>query len=229
MGRPPSSGSAGGFVCARMVEVQHRKLRPRSGRLFPLPERPPSCRRTHVFVPRCISSLTLSARRATFPRSLPSSPRALSRRSPARQRQHLRPPRGRSPRDARSDEQPDRGARRGAVQAEEGPCYQIVTDETFLVSSDLAHDDRWTRFGRIAADAGFPALLAVLLTADGTKRRSALNVYASSPHEYDREQRRDRSAVRIACVRRHGLCRHLRTARAARSPTGRSSGRQWAS
>lgn len=67
----------------------------------------------------------------------------------------------------------------------EGPCYQIVTDETFLVSSDLAHDDRWTRFGRIAADAGFPALLAVLLTADGTKRRSALNVYASSPHEYD--------------------------------------------
>ncbi len=68
---------------------------------------------------------------------------------------------------------------------QEGPCYQTVTDESFLVSFDLDRDDRWPRYGRIAAQAGLHAQLAVLLTTNGTGQRSALNVYASNPHEFD--------------------------------------------
>lgn len=71
---------------------------------------------------------------------------------------------------------------------EEGPCYESVqTGETFLVTFDLEHDPRWQRYGPMAAAAGFRAQLAALLTENGSGRRSALNIYATQPHEFDQE------------------------------------------
>ena len=72
-------------------------------------------------------------------------------------------------------------------ELEEGPCYETVTDETFRVSFDLGRDGRWPRYGPIAAAAGIHAQLAALLNENGSGRRSALNVYASNPHEFDHE------------------------------------------
>lgn len=68
---------------------------------------------------------------------------------------------------------------------QEGPCYQTATDESLLVSFDLGNDDRWPRYGPIAVEAGLHAQLAVLLAANGDGQRSALNVYANRPYEFD--------------------------------------------
>jgi GAF domain-containing protein len=71
---------------------------------------------------------------------------------------------------------------------EEGPCYDTVAEssETFLVAFDLAKDDRWPRYGPVAAEKGIRAQLAVLLSRNG-KERSALNVYASQPHDFNHD------------------------------------------
>ena len=66
----------------------------------------------------------------------------------------------------------------------EGPCYAAATTEPLMVSYDLARDPRWPNYGPAAADAGVRAQLAVLLTEDG-RTRSALNLYAARPHEFD--------------------------------------------
>ena len=78
----------------------------------------------------------------------------------------------------------DRRARRRPVRAAEGPCYAAATTESLMVSYDLARDPRWPNYGPAAADAGVHAQLAVLLTDNGNGR-SALNLYAARPHEFD--------------------------------------------
>ena len=73
-------------------------------------------------------------------------------------------------------------------ELKEGPCYEAVeTGDTFLVAFDLRNDHRWPKYGAVAADAGFRAQLASLLAENGSGTRSALNVYASLPHEFDHE------------------------------------------
>jgi GAF domain-containing protein len=68
----------------------------------------------------------------------------------------------------------------------EGPCYDTVTDASFSVTLDLAHDPRWPRYGPLAARAGVHAQLAVLLsTSNGD--RTALNVYSAEPHDFSHE------------------------------------------
>ena len=66
----------------------------------------------------------------------------------------------------------------------EGPCYAAATAETMLVSYDLRRDPRWPNYGPAAAEAGVHAQLAVLLTENG-RTRTALNLYAARPHEFD--------------------------------------------
>lgn len=69
---------------------------------------------------------------------------------------------------------------------QEGPCYETVTHpENFLVAFDLRRDRRWPRYGTEAAEAGFHAQLAALLTENGSGKRSALNIYSHSPHVFD--------------------------------------------
>jgi ANTAR domain/GAF domain len=66
----------------------------------------------------------------------------------------------------------------------EGPCYETATDETFTVSFDMAHDGRWPRYGRVAAEAGVHAQMGIALSSDDDGSRSALNVYAVVPHRF---------------------------------------------
>jgi hypothetical protein len=66
----------------------------------------------------------------------------------------------------------------------EGPCYDTATGDAVTVSFDLSCDPRWPRYGPAAAEAGVRAQLAVLLTANASGR-TALNLYARQPHEFD--------------------------------------------
>jgi len=68
----------------------------------------------------------------------------------------------------------------------EGPCYESVSNGvSFLVSEDVAHDPRWPRFGPVAAQAGLRAQAAAFLATNGSKTRSALNLYSRQPHRFD--------------------------------------------
>jgi transcriptional regulator with GAF, ATPase, and Fis domain len=67
----------------------------------------------------------------------------------------------------------------------EGPCYATAAGrETIAVSFDMERDDRWPRYGPIAAAAGVHAQMGVLLAEDASTR-TALNVYAARPHDFD--------------------------------------------
>jgi hypothetical protein len=68
----------------------------------------------------------------------------------------------------------------------EGPCYAAATSESFLVTFDLERDPRWPRYGPVAAQVGVHGQLAVVLT-DNHSGRSALNIYASQPHEFNHD------------------------------------------
>ena len=78
----------------------------------------------------------------------------------------------------------DLDARQYALR--EGPCYSTATDQSLTVTFDLGRDPRWPNYGPIAADAGIHAQLAVLLTTVNGNR-TALNLYATTPHEFDQE------------------------------------------
>ena len=60
----------------------------------------------------------------------------------------------------------------------QGPCYETATDETYVVSSDLAADRRWPDYSKVAVEAGVRAQAGLRLF-DGTKFQGALNLYAS--------------------------------------------------
>ena len=71
---------------------------------------------------------------------------------------------------------------------QEGPCYHTVTHpEELVVTFDLGKDERWPRYGQLAAEAGIRAQLAAQLSTNGTGQRSALNVYSKSPHKFDHD------------------------------------------
>jgi GAF domain-containing protein len=71
-------------------------------------------------------------------------------------------------------------------ELQEGPCYDTATHESFTVAFNLERDPRWPRYGPMASSMGLHAQLAVLLTDTG-KVRTALNLYASQPHEFTNE------------------------------------------
>jgi GAF domain-containing protein len=59
----------------------------------------------------------------------------------------------------------------------EGPCYDAVTSEVSTYTDDLAHSDRWPRFGPEAAQLGLASQAAVrLVDHDGTT--TGLNLYS---------------------------------------------------
>src|SRR4051812_29825949 len=72
------------------------------------------------------------------------------------------------------------------VQADlrEGPCYDAATEDESFVSSDLAHDGRWPRYGPRAAAIGLGAQMGVALHAP-LPGRAALNVYAKEPWAFE--------------------------------------------
>ena len=68
----------------------------------------------------------------------------------------------------------------------EGPCLQAVwSHDTFLVH-DTATDQRWPRFGPLAAELGLHSMLCVrLFTAEQTL--GALNLYSTSVRDFDED------------------------------------------
>jgi len=62
---------------------------------------------------------------------------------------------------------------------QEGPCYQGASGETFVVSSDLAADERYPNYGPIAAAAGIRSQAGVQLFQNG-RTVGSLNLYSTS-------------------------------------------------
>jgi hypothetical protein len=64
-------------------------------------------------------------------------------------------------------------------QLHEGPCYEAATDESYVVSPNLAADERFTRYAAVAARAGIRAQAAVrLFETPKPSAQSALNLYS---------------------------------------------------
>jgi len=65
---------------------------------------------------------------------------------------------------------------------EQGPCLDAVADDSTLYACDLADDTRWPLYGPEATAAGVRSVLALSLSAKGTK--GALNLYARYPQAF---------------------------------------------
>lgn len=65
---------------------------------------------------------------------------------------------------------------------EQGPCLDAVADDSTLYAEDLADDTRWPLYGPEAMAAGVRSVLALSLSARGTK--GALNLYARYPQAF---------------------------------------------
>ena len=64
----------------------------------------------------------------------------------------------------------------------QGPCLDAVADNATLYVDDLADDTRWPLYGPGAAAAGVRSVLALSLSASGTK--GVLNLYARYPQAF---------------------------------------------
>lgn len=64
-------------------------------------------------------------------------------------------------------------------ELQEGPCYDAATDETYVASPNLAADDRFPRYARVAVDAGIRAQAGIrLFDTPQPTARGALNLYS---------------------------------------------------
>ena len=59
----------------------------------------------------------------------------------------------------------------------EGPCYDAATHDNQVISSDLATDERFPAYGRIAVEMGISSQIGVRLF-DTPKSNGALNLYS---------------------------------------------------
>ena len=67
-------------------------------------------------------------------------------------------------------------------RVDEGPCLDAITQKATFYAHDLLDDDRWSRFGPLASSMGVRSVLALVLSANGT--RGALNLYARYPEAF---------------------------------------------
>lgn len=68
----------------------------------------------------------------------------------------------------------------------EGPCLQAVWDKSTMVVDDTAHDERWPRFGPVAAELGLHSILSVRMhTSDQTL--GAINFYCKRRREFSED------------------------------------------
>ena len=69
-------------------------------------------------------------------------------------------------------------------ELEEGPCYDVVQTEPFVLSKHLEDDERWPRYSSMAADLGIASHMStvLLITYDS---RAALNLYSSRADGFD--------------------------------------------
>jgi GAF domain-containing protein len=69
-------------------------------------------------------------------------------------------------------------------ELDEGPCLDAVSEDEAYLIHDVAHDQRWPRWGPPAAEAGAGSILSVRLAND-QETLGALNLYAHRPHAFD--------------------------------------------
>jgi GAF domain-containing protein len=87
----------------------------------------------------------------------------------------------------------------------EGPCVDTVKTHTTVISSEIASDPRWPRWGpTIAQRYGVGSILSLLLYT-GDDSYGALNLYSAAPHAYTSED------ILVA----HSIAAHLAVAVAA--------------
>jgi GAF domain-containing protein len=70
----------------------------------------------------------------------------------------------------------------------EGPCVEAAWESDTFLSNDLRIDQRWPKWGPLAAELGFGSLLAARLSIGG-QTLGALNLYSTQAREYTAEDR----------------------------------------
>jgi hypothetical protein len=69
-------------------------------------------------------------------------------------------------------------------ELQEGPCYEAAVDTAHVISPDLAIDERFPRYGRVAVDAGVRSQAGLRLF-DTPKSQGALNLYSPTVGAFD--------------------------------------------
>lgn len=107
----------------------------------------------------------------------------------------------------------------------EGPCFDAATDRAQVVSDDLAHDPRFTRYGPVAVEAGIRSMAAFrLFERDGVQ--GALNLYSGEVgafEEYDGLAALFQSQAAVAIAYAHEIT-NLQDALATRTTIGQAMG-----
>ncbi len=67
-----------------------------------------------------------------------------------------------------------------------GPCLDAAASTTLLAIDDMASEDRWPQYTPKAAKAGALSSLSVPVPVQ-QQLTAALNIYATSPHAFDRD------------------------------------------
>jgi hypothetical protein len=70
----------------------------------------------------------------------------------------------------------------------EGPCYEAAVDVSHRISPDLAHDQRYPRYGPVAVAAGISAQAGIRLFETPREAQGALNLYSSRVGAFQQEQ-----------------------------------------
>jgi GAF domain-containing protein len=68
-------------------------------------------------------------------------------------------------------------------ELDEGPCVVAAADQVDVYSGDVAHDDRWPRWGAEAVELGFHSTLAIQLFTS-TQVYGALNLYGKERYAF---------------------------------------------
>lgn len=107
----------------------------------------------------------------------------------------------------------------------EGPCFDAATDRAQVVSDDLEHDPRFTRYGPVAVEAGIRSMAAFrLFERDGVQ--GALNLYSGEVgafEEYDGLAALFQSQAAVAIAYAHEIT-NLQDALSTRTTIGQAMG-----
>jgi hypothetical protein len=63
-------------------------------------------------------------------------------------------------------------------ELQEGPCYDAAVNDLHVTSQDLGRDERFPRYGPVAAEAGIHSQAGIRLYGDPDTSRGALNLYS---------------------------------------------------
>lgn len=112
-------------------------------------------------------------------------------------------------------------------ELKEGPCYDALRMHVVVIGRDLAHDERWPRWGpRVAEEIGVRSIVSYRLFS-GENNLGAMNLYSRSVDAFDTEDVENGGAlaahVAVALADAQNVT-HLETAIAARTTIGQAEG-----